>query len=145
MMRVFRYTMFVLLALIMLSLGCSRTTSPHFSEERINNILYNMKKAYNDFDIDTFMQYFHYDYLHNGFNRWMIEQLWLNRMGEYQSIDFQNIIIEVDYNRAIVYFTMQLQNQYETVYTVEPQANGDISYFVFDNYDWRVFGNQHNF
>lgn len=140
--RIWRYAVLVTLVLVILSAGCKRTTSPYYDEDRIDHILYNLKRAFNDHDIDAFMQYFHYDYLHKGQSRWLIEQVWLNRMGEYLLIDFQDIEIEVDGDEAIVYFTMKLQNQQETVYTLEPEANGDISYFFYDGYDWRIYGNQ---
>lgn len=143
MTKVFRYMTFFIIALMMLSIGCNKTTSPYYDEDRINSILYNMKQAFNDHDIEAFMQYFHYDYLHEGQNRWLMRQIWLDRMGEYLLLDFQNVEIEVYNNEAIVYFTLKLQNQSETVYTVEPAASGDLSYFIYNSYDWYIYGNQH--
>lgn len=142
MKRISRYAVLLALALILLSAGCNRTTSPYYDEDRINDMFYQLERAFNDHDIDAFMQYFHYDYLHKGQTRWLIEQVWQNRMGEYLLIDFQDIEIVVEGDEAIVYFTMKLQNQQETVYTLEPEANGDISYFIYDSYDWYIFGNQ---
>lgn len=130
------------IALMILSIGCNKITSPSYDEDRINNILYDMKQAFNNHDIDAFMQYFHYDYLHEGQNRWLMRQIWLGRMGEYLLLDFQDVEIEVYNDEAIVYFTLKLQNQTETVYTDEPAASGDLSYFRYVSYDWYLYGNQ---
>lgn len=140
--RFLRYCALLILVLAMLSMGCNKTTLSEYDEERINTIFYNMKRAFNDHDIDAFMQYVHTDYLHNGRNKWLLRQDWLDRMGEYLLLDFQNVEIEVYNDEAIVYFTLKLQNQTETVYFEEPGAHGDISYFDYDSYDWYIYGNQ---
>jgi len=140
--KAFRYAGFLIIALIMLSMGCSKSTSSDYDEDRINTIMYNIRTAFNDHEIDNLMNYIHIDYLHKGKIRWQIREDWLDRMAKYQLIDFQNIDIEVNDENAIVTFTMKLQNQSETVYSNEPNRNGDLSYFIYDNNDWHVFGNQ---
>jgi len=88
------------------------------------------------------MNYFHTDYLHKGQTRWMMREVWLDRMAEYLLIDFQNISISVQNSNAVVTFTMKLQKENQTVFSDEPAAHGDISYFIYDNYDWSVYGDQ---
>jgi hypothetical protein len=139
-----RKTTILLGILIILTLlcGCKDTTAVEYDKTRINNILYNIERAFNDHDIDALMSYYHVDFLHKGQSRWAIREVWLNRMGEYLLIDFQNISISVHDDNAVVSFTMKLIKQNETVFSDEPDAHGDASYFFYDNYDWRVYGNQ---
>jgi len=129
--------------LVLVTTGCQHSTHLNYAETRINDILYNIRQAFNNHDIDALMTYFHYDYLHDGYNKWEIEQVWLDRMAEYLLIDFQNVQIDVYRDEAVVSFTMKLQNQTEAVYYTEPAAHGDLSFFYHNNYDWYVYGNRH--
>lgn len=139
--NVCRLIMLVIIFIGMLS-GCKSTSSQDYNVSRINTILYNVRRAFNEHDIDTLMSHIHLNYLHKGQSRWAIREVWLNRMSNYQIIDFLNVAIFVDGNSARVEFTMKLQNADETVYTNEPNQNGDLSFFIYDNYDWSVYGNQ---
>jgi hypothetical protein len=129
-------------SLILVS-GCSYATSDEYDENRVNTILYNIKQAFNNHDIDGLMIYFHHDYLHNGQSKLQIEQVWLDRMAQYLLIDFQNIDIDVHGDAALVTFTMVLQTQHETVNYDEPDSHGDLSFFEYIDSDWYVYGNQH--
>jgi hypothetical protein len=134
------------LALLIVSLtltGCPPPTSSYYDESRIENIMYNIKRAFNDHDIYALMQYIHPEYLHDGMNRWEVRELWLDRMSEHLLIDFQNVQIVIDDENAYVGFTMKLINEFETTYSEEPQAHGDLSYFLYDHGDWYVYGNRH--
>ncbi len=142
MKKILRCFVVIVFVINMLIIGCKSPTSDNYDETRINAIMYNIEKAYNDHDIDTLMQYIHIDYLHNGQSRWEIRELWLDRMNEYLVVDFQSINIDVHNDRATVSFTMKLQNPDETVYSDEPNTHGDLSYFIYDNSDWYVYGNQ---
>ena len=104
--------------------------------------MYNIRMAFNDHDIDRLMSYINTGYLHKGQSRWEIREVWLDRMAEFLIIDFQNICIEVHDDRAVVSFTMKLQNQTESVYSTEPERHGDLSYFIYVNNIWWVYGNQ---
>lgn len=139
---IIRWSVLFLCVSAMLTIGCRSTTSDNYDETRINAIMYNVKKAFNDHDIDVLMQYIHFDYLHNGQSRWEIRELWLDRMSEYVLVDFQSINIDVHNDTAVVSFTMKLQKPDETVYSDEPNAHGDLSYFIYENSDWYVYGNQ---
>jgi hypothetical protein len=143
MKKTYRYLVLILFLLSVLLTGCPVTTSPYYNESRINTILNNIKHAFNDHDIDALMHYVHHDYLHKGINRWEVRELWLDRMAEYLLIDFENVNIVIQNDEALVTFTMKLYKENETVYSEEPLAHGDLSYFWYDGYDWYVYGNQY--
>jgi len=124
--------------------SCQDTTSSSYDETRLNEIMYNIKSAFNDHDIDALMQYYDSAYLHDGQSKWEIREVWLDRMAQYLLIDFQSIEVDVQNDRAMVIFRMKLTNATSVVYSDEPQTNGDLSYFSYDNSDWKVFGNQEN-
>ncbi len=139
-----RLALFALLSLLMLiSASCTPPTNTSYDKEQIRQILTNIKLAYEQHDIDGIMQYYNSSFLHNGMHTWQAEELWLDRMSEYPYIDFEDITIELDVDDAVATFTMKLQNPEETVYSDEPQDNGDTSYFVYEDDKWQVFGNQH--
>jgi len=141
-LHAYRTGTLLLLLGCLLFINCQKTTSVDYDETRINTIFYKLKQAFNDKDINNFMNYFHTDYLHKGQTRWMMREVWLDRMAEYLLIDFQNISISVQNSNAVVTFTMKLQKENQTVFSDEPAAHGDISYFIYDNYDWSVYGDQ---
>lgn len=135
------FTLALLFILLMIT-SCKDTTSVSYDETRITTILYNIKQAFNSHDIDALMTGFHQDYLHNGNSRFAIREIWLNRMGEYLLINFENVKIRVADDKAVVSFTMKLIKQDATLTTEEPGNSGDLSYFFYDGYDWYVYGNQ---
>lgn len=141
-LHTYRTGTLLLLLGCLLFINCQKTTSVDYDETRINTIFYKLKQAFNDKDINNFMNYFHTDYLHKGQTCWMMREVWLDRMAEYLLIDFQNISISVQNGYAVVTFTMKLQKENQTVFSDEPAAHGDISYFIHDNYDWSVYGDQ---
>jgi hypothetical protein len=128
----------------MLFAGCLETTSPDNDEYEINDVMYKIKDAFINHDINTLMLNIHTDYLHNGMSRWEMRELWLDRMAEFLLIDFQDIQIDIQDNKAVVSFTMKLQKANETIYSDEPDAHGDISYLIRDAGTWSVYGNQLN-
>ncbi len=138
-----RFSMLMCILTCFLLLSCKDTTSASYDESRINEIMYNVENAFNNHDIDALMLNFSSEYLHNGQAKWEIEEVWLNRMGQYLLIDFQNIEIDVHDDEAMVSFRMKLTNATETVYIDEPATHGDLSYFFYNNSDWVVYGNQH--
>jgi hypothetical protein len=133
---------FTLPVCLFLLTACPHATNLNYDEHRINSILYDVNKAFNDHDIDALMIPFHQNYLHSGMALWEVRELWLDRMARYQLMDLQNVNITVNNDKAIVTFTMKLQSSTETVYTDEPATHGDLSYFWNDGNDWYVYGNQ---
>ncbi len=131
----------LLLAALLLA-GCLATTNSVNDEAEINTVLYKVKQAFINHDINTFMLCFHSDYLHEGMPLWQVRALWQDRMAEFLLIDFQNVRIEVEDYEAVVSFTMKLQKANTTVYSEEPADHGDLSYFIYDNNKWSVYGNQ---
>jgi len=143
--RSFRLLSIAVLVLSLTLTGCPPPTASYYDESRIENILYNIKRAFNNHDIYALMQHIHPDYLHDGMNRWEVRELWLDRMSEYLLFDFVNVQIVIDDEDAYVGFTMKVINEFETTYSDEPQAHGDLSYFLYDHGDWSVYGNRYYF
>lgn len=137
------YSLILLLVIMLVFLfsGCKESSSS-YDKTRINDILYNVEIAFNDHDIDALLLNFSPDFRHNGQNLWEIREMWLDLMAEYSLIDFQDIEIDVHGNLATVGFRMKLISQTQTLYSDEPAAHGDLSYFVYEDSDWKILGNQ---
>lgn len=140
-----RYKMGLLMLVIWVNLvlvSCKETTSSNYDEARINEVLYNIESAYNDHDIDALLLNFSPDFRHDGQNLWEIREMWLDRMAEFSLIDFQDIEIDIHGDLATVSFRMKLISQTQTLYSDEPATHGDLSYFVYEDSDWSILGNQ---
>jgi hypothetical protein len=133
----------IIIGIVFVLSGCKQTTTSSYDKDRIEQIMYDIHLAYEQNDINNLLQNFHLLYLHNGQTMWQIEQVWLNRRSEYPLIEFQNISIVVHDDEATVSFTMKLEKPGEIISSSEPNANGDLSYFIYDDDKWQVYGNQH--
>ena len=128
--------------LCLLVIGCKQTTSSSYDKDQINQILYNVRLAYEQNDIDGVMQYYHTSFLHNGQSLWQIREVWQNRRSEYPLLEMQNVSIKIEADEAVVSFTMKLIKPGQIVYSNEPADNGDLSYYLYDNEKWQIWGNQ---
>jgi hypothetical protein len=132
--------MLILLSLMLFS--CKDKISTNFDETRITEIMYNMQSAFNNHDIDDFMSHFSSGYLHDGQGLIAIREVWLNRMAEYLLVDFLDVTVDQNEDRAVVSFRMKLANADTTIYSDEPATHGDVSYFIYENSSWQIYGNQ---
>lgn len=139
----FSLVLLLVIMLVFLFSGC-KDPSSSYDETRINDILYRIESAYNDHDVDALLMYFSPDYLHDGQSNWEIREVWLDRMAEFVLIDFQDIEINIHGDLATVGFRMKLISQTQTLYSDEPATHGDLSYFIYEDSDWKVYGNQDN-
>lgn len=124
-------------------MSCKQTTSSDYDRDRIEQILYDIRLAYERNEIDVVMTYFNEDFKHDGQRKWQIEQVWLDRRSEYPLLEFQDVSIDIRSDIAIVSFTMKLEKSGQIVYSDEPAAHGDLSYFSYLDDGWQVYGNQH--
>jgi len=129
----------------LLLLSCDTHDKEYYDKVRIKDILALIETEFSNRDIDALMNHYHLEFLNNGTVRWEEREIWQDRMASYLLIDFQNIDIQLDGDRATVSFQLKLMAAGHTDYYNEPAEHGDISYFIYDNGNWRIYGNQHNY
>ncbi len=132
----------IALSIIFLWLSGCGTDNKNYDRMRIEQVLYEVKRAYNMHDIDKLMFNFHYDFLHNGMYKNQVRDLWLDRMAEWQDMDYYQVEIEINGEHAVVSFRLRFESPGDIQFYNEPQDNGDLSYFYYAYGDWRIYGNQ---
>jgi hypothetical protein len=130
--------LFPLLAFILLFLTSCDTTSPEeLDKNEILDILDSIQSNFNFDDLDDIMQYYHPQFSHNGDDfEWERDTIWITRLNDYDNLLFENIEINLNGNYATAHFLMHLD---DTI-TIEPDDNGDISYFYRELGSWKLCG-----
>ena len=131
---------------ILLLIASCGISSPELADERqIRDILYEISQDYNWGDIDGIMAHASIDYRHDGMQRMQLRQLWLDRMGRYPLMEIREVTVSFDGVYAIAGFKMSLISSEESVVSREPEDHGDLSFFYYDGFEWKLHGNQEFF
>jgi len=129
------------LLILMIALGSCSLKDGNPSESSIKDILYDLEVAFNTKDRYRFFQHFHPDYNHDSGSFGQVREAWLNLMASYDLIAIRNIVVEVDGQNAIAYFTMIFTDDGIESEVYAPIQNGELSYFGKDGNVWKVIGN----
>ncbi|HPV14670.1 MAG TPA: hypothetical protein PL126_03360 [Candidatus Cloacimonadota bacterium] len=135
----------LLIPILLLCASCDRETPEEIISREIKDILYNISRHYNWGEIDDMMEYASMDYRHNGMQRMHLRQLWLDRMGRYPLMEIREVMVSFDGVYAIAGFKMSLISSEESVVSREPEDHGDLSFFYYDGFEWKLHGNQEFF
>ncbi|MBM4403503.1 MAG: hypothetical protein FJ042_03840 [Candidatus Cloacimonetes bacterium] len=138
-----KYLIILTLALILTS--CEVSDPDAAIRMEISNILYEIRTGVIQNDIGRIMLYVDWDYLHFGMRYFQYRELWLDRMGVWTSVTFDNLSVRVNGDQVVASFIMRLTNAAGTTSSFEPDTNGDTSYFLYDGSSWKLIGNQHPF
>ena len=131
----------ILSVLIILCISCSESTSPkNVDEYLITSILEDIETAFSFGYIDSIMNHYHPNFLHNENNFDDEYVIWEIRLLDNE-IEFYEIEITINDNFATAEFVMKLSSGEEFVVFNEPEDNGDISYFYYDLDEWKICGN----
>ncbi len=128
--------------IIFLCITCSDSTSPkNVDEYLITSILEDIESDFSFGYIDSIMDHYHPNFLHNENNFADEQVIWEIRLLEYNEIEFTEIEISINDNFANAEFVMKLSSGEEVDIFNEPDDNGDISYFYYDLDEWKICGN----
>jgi hypothetical protein len=129
----------LLLFSVLLLITCDLSKPEEVNTAEIKEIFAEIKTAFIFSDLDAIMQKYHPQFFHNmnDYNDMYI--IWQIRLNDYNSLDYDNLIINFNYDFATVQFTMWLDNDMSE----EPSPQrGDLSYFYRSDGKWLLCGNQ---
>ncbi len=131
--------LFSFLPIIFLLLGCIDTSSPQDADEmEIEEILEDIRYNFNNDFLDLIMLHYHPSFHHNFDYKYDEELIWEQRLIDYDIMEFQNLQIEfTSTNQATASFTLYFDDDV----FFEPEDHGDLSYFYYDDSEWKICGN----
>jgi len=112
------------------------TSSDSIAIAEITSILDNIEDEFNfSFNIDSIMDNYNDDFLHNSYNKIDENFSWIERYQLYDEIVFSNIEIDVEDNYAVASFILSFKNNSQLLqqYSEPSEEFGFLSYFVKDN------------
>lgn len=112
------------------------STQSEVDEQEIRDILTQIKSAFNLGNIEEILSFYHPEFRHEDDDYDDEEIVWEIRLIDYYAIDFSQIEIDLDYDRAVASFILQLDEEEFS----EPENFGDISYFYFTSSGWQIVG-----
>ena len=110
---------------------------------RIADRLQHILEGFNRLDSDMIMTNYHPDFYHYGTDIYTQQFIWLERTITYSSMEIKILSIEILEDYAVARFMVSYKdhaNEYGPY--LEPEFNGDFSYFYYDKGEWLVYGNQ---
>ncbi len=121
--------------------GCD-SNAEELDEREIRDIIYDIARDFSWNDIDGIMARVHPDYLHNGLNREELRELWLGRRATYELLDCTVDRVEFEYDRAVVFLSLDFTSSTGNLSYQDPATSGDISHFIRSGGEWLIWGNQ---
>jgi hypothetical protein len=137
----------VILAIICITLltSCKNLTdSTDVHKAEIKYIFEEIEILYNSYNyggLDDIMQFYNYDFLHNGLDKSDVRYIWeFERISIYSTIDFSGISINFSDSEmsAIVEYTMTLSSGEEEVV----DDIGESAHFSYLAGEWIITGNR---
>lgn len=136
------YLWLIILPLLILLGSCKGSDPDTIAQNEIRDILYDISMNYNAQDIEGIMDHLHDEYLHNSMISWGFNDLWNDRMTQFNLLEIEVLYIEMMGNKAIVHSTNTFISPTHEEVLNEPEESGDISYFIRDDGLWLLYGNQ---
>lgn len=133
--------LFVLLILLGL-MACGPDDSDTIARREIRDVLYDVTVHFNLHDAYGIMEHLHDEYLHKGMIAYHFNDLWLDRMAQFNLLEIEIVYIEIQGDLAIAHTKNTFSSAFETVVLDEPEDSGDIAYFKRSNGVWQIYGNQ---
>jgi len=125
--------------------ACSSDLSDEEIEKsRINDVLLRVRDGFNDLEINSIMEYYDQDFLHDGKNKFNEEYVWNDRLSQYNYLELTDIDIEYGGDFAVVHFIAKYSKSGSQAIFIEPDDIGDMSYFRKIGNEWKIYGDQHD-
>ncbi|HOE92029.1 MAG TPA: hypothetical protein PLV22_08640 [Candidatus Cloacimonadota bacterium] len=134
--------LFLLLTLLFLNSCLTELSNEDIAKSQINNVLLNIKDGFNELDIAKIMYEYDNDFLHKGKYKFEEKFIWQDRMTAFTYLDISDVHIEIDEDFAVVYFLATYSKYGNQTHFIEPDENGDMSFFRKINGQWKVYGNR---
>ena len=135
-----RYLAILCLFLLLFSCGIS---DPDTAAERdIRDLIYELGRDFNWNNIDGIMGKMHPEYRHKGMYQMQLRQLWLDRLAQYSLMETSISRVEINGDYAIVFLQATFSSPSGSLTFIEPEDNGDYSYFYYDRGKWWIYGDQ---
>lgn len=115
-------------------------TEPQSNETLVREQLSAFERAFNTKDPAAMMDLVHHGYLHNNLNYWNFNQIWQDRMAQYALLEIREISIVFSGDYATASMRLDFIDPEGGQSYLEPQTNGDISYFYFTGSIWKICG-----
>ena len=136
----------ILFLSILILNSCIFSDKESIDKAQILDILKQIEYSFNQFDLEPIMKNYHPDFFHRGKTFYNEESVWIDRKVLYLNLLIDDIKITLDHNFAIVRMKVYFWEYHNEIpiQFIEPEINGDMSYFYFDDYigEWKIFGNQ---
>ena len=133
----------LLLCSLLVLLSCnSNLSKTEIDKSRINDILDQITDQFIAYNINSIMTCYHQDYYHKSYDKDEQKTIWLDRRSQYNLMQIENLTIEINDNRAVAKFVLKYSNENGEDIFVEPEDIGDLSYFIKENNEWKIYGNQ---
>lgn len=131
-----------LVSLLILLGSCKSSDPDTIAQNEIRDILYDISTDFNMQNIEGIMDHLHEEYLHKSMISWGFNDLWNDRMTQFNLLEIEVLYIELMDNKAIVHSTNTFISPTHEEILSEPEESGDISYFIRDDGMWLLYGNQ---
>ena len=134
----------IFLIICLLLSGClDLSTTEDVNKSMITEMLEDIRISFSLADLNNIMSYYHDDYFHNGDLYGDEAVNWESRLVEYVEMDVEDIETDINGIYAVVSFTLTFRSIEGSESWSEPsEEHGDISYLIFSNDEWKIFGNQ---
>lgn len=139
----FVYGLWIPLIFLMLLTACD-ITEPQDNETLVQEQLAAFSRAFNTKDPAAMMELVQPGYLHNNQNYWNFNQIWQDRMAQYALLEIRDISVVFSGDYATVSMRLDFIEPDGGLSYLEPQTNGDISYFYFTGSTWKICGRDYS-
>lgn len=134
----------LLLAMGALGLSsCDITNPEQNAKAEILELLEDIEHYFNYKEIAPILAMLDPEYQHNGMGTWQFRNLWEGRMATWLLLEISEVSVEIDGDYATASMRLKFINPEGEYLLYEPQSSGDISYFFYDGYRWKICGNEY--
>ncbi len=134
----------IIILFCLMLISCSGSTkNSDIQKSLIADVLFRIEEAFNEFNADKIISYYHTDFLHAGVNLMNAYYDWQDRMTLFNRIEIEVLDIELNGEYATAFlkiYFFDTDNPYGPFLT--PERYGDLAYFIHDKGKWSLYGNQ---
>lgn len=124
-------------------MSCKSVSSPDVQDKaQIEAILYDLATDFCQDNIPGIMEHVHQDYYHKGIYAYQLRELWLDRRAQYELLEISVINIDIVGDYATAFMRLTFTTADGTLSYLDPETNGDASYFFYDAGAWKLYGNR---
>ena len=136
-------TRIFVIVILLTILSCDITSAEEASEANLRTALDELELAFNFHHLDEIMVHYSTEYLHNGDDWEDVELDWNIRLNDFQEMELENVVMDIGDGRATVSFNRRfLNNSIMEEVLIDPEENGDMSFWEREFDEWKIIGNK---